>query len=247
MRYPDVDTVMTTELVATTPDTSFTQAARLLTEHAVSALPVLAASGRLIGVVSEADLMRKEQYRPEPTADHKPLLELPARREQRRRAHGLVVGDVMSEPVQTIRAHTPVTEAARALARSNVRRLFVVDAEDRLVGVLSRRDVLRLFLRGDQEIGEVVRHEVFERVLWADMALVVVTVEDGVVTLRGRLERRSEVDLAGRLTEAIPGVVGVVNSLRWELDDAQPEHAGGLPRVDPRAPGSFGPLRRDGR
>jgi CBS domain-containing protein len=103
--------------------------------------------------------------------------------------------------------------------RRKVKRLPVVDADGRLVGIVSRRDLLRVFLQSDEAIRAEILDDVFHRVLWVEPPQVSVEVHDGVVTLAGQLEQRSLVEIAVRLTTAVGGVVGVENHLTYKTDD----------------------------
>jgi CBS domain-containing protein len=131
---------------------------------------------------------------------------------------------VMTTPVVTIGPDAPVSTAAHELAVEGVRRLFVVDADGRLLGVLSRRDLLKVFLRSDEDLRRTVVHEVLQRTLWVKPTAVEVEVVDRVVTLRGTIERRSEVDIAYCLTRAMPGVVDVHDHLSYGWDDTDTSH-----------------------
>jgi CBS domain-containing protein len=124
----------------------------------------------------------------------------------------------MTVPVRAVEARESVSFAARELNRRGVRRLFVID-HGRLVGVVSQRDLLKVFLRSDEEIRVDVEREVFQRVLWADPSAVTVSVDRGVVILAGQLDRRSEVEIAGRLTPTIPGVIEVRNRIEHAWND----------------------------
>ncbi|HEX9338779.1 MAG TPA: CBS domain-containing protein, partial [Pseudonocardiaceae bacterium] len=130
------------------------------------------------------------------------------------KAVGATARDLMSGPVVTVGPNVSVTEAAGRLARSGLRRLFVVDG-DRLVGVLARRDILRGFLRGDPDIQRDIEREFRDYRLTVDPARVRVTVQDGMVWLTGRLEWQGDVVLADRLAKGVPGVVGVRNRLDY--------------------------------
>jgi CBS domain-containing protein len=124
----------------------------------------------------------------------------------------------MTVPVRAVGPDESVSFAARELHRRGVKRLFVID-HGRLVGVVSRRDLLKVFLRSDEEIRVDIEREVFQRVLWADPNAVTVAVNRGVVILSGQLDRRSEVEIAGRLAPTIPGVVEVRNRLEHACND----------------------------
>jgi CBS-domain-containing membrane protein len=121
----------------------------------------------------------------------------------------------------TIGPDASVVEAARLMDRARVKRLPVVDADGELVGIVSRRDLLSVFLRLDEAIrGEVV-DDVFRRVLFVEPPQVSVEVHDGVVTLAGELEQKGLVEIAERLCRAVDGVVDVVNRLRYRVDDSK--------------------------
>ncbi|WP_245959818.1 CBS domain-containing protein [Prauserella flavalba] len=208
---------MTRPVVTISGKTSFKDIVAVLAEHGIGSVPVVDAQDRPIGVVSEADLLAKEDRRgaPEP-----PSLFTELRRWRRwNRARGRLAEDVMTRHVVTIGRDDTLGSAARRLAEGNLRRLYVVDGTGKLVGVVARRDVLSVFLQPDEELGKLVRREVLHRAMWLDPGTVTVHVKDGVVSLSGTLERRSEVDIAGNLTAAIPGVVDVRNDLRAKVDD----------------------------
>ncbi|MEV1122033.1 CBS domain-containing protein [Actinosynnema sp. NPDC049800] len=226
MREPTVASLMTGEVVSVRAGTSFKELVTILTAGAFSAVPVVDDQGRPVGVVSEADLLPKEEYRGG-TEVAPPLFAKPETRKRWRQAHGTIAADVMTGPVITTGSDEPASAAAHQLAVTGVRRLFVVDAEGRLVGVLSRRDLLRVFLRTDAELRQEITHEIMGRTLWLEPVAVEVQVVDGVVTLRGHVERRSEVDIAVRLTRALPGVVDVVSGLTHRWDDTETSHRTG--------------------
>lgn len=210
MRTMTVGAVMTRNLSTVTPDTEFKDVAALLAREAISAVPVVDADGTLEGVVSEADLLPKEEY---VGATH--------RRFGGRRAHkaaALRARDLMTSRVRTVDIRAQLPAVARELARGGMRRLFVLD-EGKLVGVVARRDLLGVFLRPDDEVRDEVRGEVFELALHADPVSYSVTVKNGLVTLLGRLERKSAAVAAGTLTALVPGVVDVCNRLDYVWDD----------------------------
>lgn len=223
MREPDVASLMTREVVKVDVGTPFKEVVAILADGAFSAVPVVDADGRPVGVVSEADLLPKEEYR----GGTEPGPSVLARRDTRQRwrqAHGTTAADVMTAPVITIGPDEPASAAARELAVEGVRRLFVVDTDGRLLGVLSRRDLLKVFLRGDEELRRTIVRDVLQRTLWVKPTAVEVEVVDGVVTLRGTIDRRSEADIARRLTQAMPGVVDVHDHLSYSWDDTDTSH-----------------------
>jgi CBS domain-containing protein len=149
----------------------------------------------------------------------------------------------MTSPVLAVSPTESLIHATprRELSRRGVRRLFVLD-NGKLVGVVSRRDLLKVFLRSDKDIREEIRREVFTRALSADVESIAVTVQWGVVTMVGRLERRSEIEIAGRLVPGIPGVVETRNRLdyKWTtcLNDTTSDPGRGLAGRRLRLPGS---------
>ncbi|WP_216216591.1 CBS domain-containing protein [Amycolatopsis aidingensis] len=196
MRGPRVADLMTEPVVTVVPRIPFKEIVSVLAAHRIGAVPVVDSAGRPIGVVSEGDLLG--------------------------RPHGTTALELMNRKVRTIGRQEPLAEATGWLAAGRLRRLYVVDGSGRLVVVLARCDLLSVFLQPDDEIRTVVEREVIRRGLWAEPAQVVVGVRDGVVTLTGRVGRRSEAARAVALTGALPGVVAVHNKCRFAFDDLLP-------------------------
>jgi CBS domain-containing protein len=204
--------VMTTSVVTVDRITPYKEIATLLAEHQVSALPVLMMGRKVAGVVSEADLLRLEDQR-ERSARAVGRARLTWRR--RRQHWGLTAGDLMTAPPITIHPDATLPAAARLMNQHHVRRLPVVDSDGVLIGIASRRDLLSVFLRPDEDIAADVAG-VFTDILLVDPATLTVTVKAGVVTLTGEpkpLEQPSLIPVAVRLTWEIDGVVDVVNEL----------------------------------
>ncbi len=137
----------------------------------------------------------------------------------------VMAGQSMTEPPVTVCAETTIVEAARTMAQRRVERLPVVEEEDRLVGIVTRRDLLRVFLRPDKEICDEVVEEVLVRALWLTPRSVDVSVVEGVVTLAGHMERKSETEIAVSMAKQIDGVVAVVDNLTYRLDDSHVQPA----------------------
>lgn len=215
---------MTRTVVIVDGSAPFKDVVRLMQEYQVSALPVVDSSERLVGIVSEGDLILKEDPYLEGEAH---LLEGRRRRIQREKAQGLVAGQVMTTPPVTVQATTTLGEAARMMHRRKVKRLPVVDADGKVIGIVSRADLLKVFLRTDAEIAEDVVDGIIRRTLWIDPATLRVVVSDGVVLLEGQLERRSLVPVLIGLVHAVEGVVGVEDRLSYSVDDVSP--SGDLP------------------
>ena len=125
----------------------------------------------------------------------------------------------MTTPVVTVMPAASLGEAARLMHRKGVKRLPVVNDGGKILGILSRADLLKVFLREDADIGHEVHEDVVRRTLWIDPDTVNVTVHDGVVRLDGQLERRSLIPVLERLVSAVEGVVGVDNHLSYVVDD----------------------------
>lgn len=215
-----VRNVMTREVVTVNEQAPFTELVRLMAVHKLSALPVVDGDGQVVGIVSEADLLRKEEYQDEQDAPH--WLERRHQRVARAKAAGRTAADLMTSPVVTIDSDATIPEAARLLARHRIKRLPVVD-DGRLVGIASRSDLLRLFVRDDEEIRQEIVEEVFHGPMLVAPNAILVTVQDGITNLTGYLETRSLALVAVHLTRAVPGVVDVVDQLTYERDDTRPE------------------------
>jgi CBS domain-containing protein len=214
-----VDDVMTREVVAVAPGASLKEAAHLLVAHRISGLPVVDRDGRVIGVVSERDLLFKE--RGELGADEalpEPLAAVAAANRRKLEAH--VVGEVMTTPAWTIEPQRTVAAAAKLLLDADVHRLPVV-AGGRLVGVVSRADLVRAFTRSDAEIAREIREDVLVRTMRIDEGCVAVEVADGEVTLTGTVETHADAAVLPTLVAKVPGVVDVRARLHWS--DVDPE------------------------
>lgn len=216
MKEPTVESVMTRKVVTARPATPFKELVALMAEHRVSGLPVVDTDDRPLGVASEADtLVKQEQHGSTAT---KPWLGR-TRRARWRKATGRTAADLMTAPAVTVGVGTTISAAARLMAQKNIRRLCVVDVDGVLTGIVSRRDVIRTFLRADAEIGADIEEHVFKKGMWLFPGSLTVAVVDGVATLDGSVERRTTALIVGQLTQAVPGVVGIHNSVRYELDD----------------------------
>ncbi len=207
--------VMTRDVVTVGPASSFKACAELMRAHGVSALPVVVAGGRLAGLVSEADLMGNVARIPDEPA-------LPARADKQ----SLTAADVMTADVVTIASTASVAAAARLMFERHVKRLPVVDSSHHVIGIVSRSDVLRVFLRGDDAIRKEVSHGLLNELPLLGRGRVQVDVKDGVVTLSGQVESGSLTGLLLRLVAAVPGVVGVENRLEFTPDLKEVELAG---------------------
>ncbi|MET7780492.1 MULTISPECIES: CBS domain-containing protein [Streptomyces] len=200
-----VSDVMTHTVAAVGRKANFKEIVRLMEQWKVSALPVLEGEGRVIGVVSEADLLPKEEFRDSDPDRYTQLRRL----SDLAKAGAVTAEDLMTAPAFTVRANATLAQAARTMAHAKVKRLPVVDDKGLLEGVVSRGDLLKVFLRDDEDIAEEVRREVVSYLFRAPSSPVRVQVHDGVVTLAGRVRDTSLVPVAARLVRAVEGVVDV--------------------------------------
>ncbi|MFH8570099.1 CBS domain-containing protein [Streptomyces sp. NPDC017993] len=206
-----VGTVMTGDVVPARDTTPRAVLERWLAEYDISGLPVVDADDKVIGVVSATDLRRSGR--------------------RTGRAGPPSTGELMSAPAITIRADDSVVRAARVMAERGIERLPVVDEEARLIGIVTRRDLLRIFFRPDAELRDEVLDEVMVRALWLSPHSVDVVVRGGVVMLSGALENSGDVAVAVQMTRQIDGVLGVVNRLTHRREaahrhaDHAPDHA----------------------
>jgi CBS-domain-containing membrane protein len=212
--------VMTRGVVTVPPEMSLREVARTLTEHQISGVPVVDEDGAILGVVSEADLLVKQLSRP--VSRRLPLEWILGERhdpaELRRRA-ATTASEAMSAPAVTIDAGRPLREAAAVMIDRSVNRLPVT-ADGRLVGIVTRADLVRAYLRLDQEILHAVTEDVVRRTMWLDPAALDIDVRDGVVRLGGTVDRRSTARILEKLIGLVDGVALVESMLTWELDDS---------------------------
>ncbi|WP_405810897.1 CBS domain-containing protein [Streptomyces sp. NBC_00210] len=224
MKLSNVASLMVGEVISVTPATPFKDVAKLLAEHDITGLPVLDDDGRVLGVVSESDLLVRQasaggadEEQQGPRHGRTPRSTADTRDDKR---EGLTAGLLMSAPAITVRVEDTIAKAARTMLRRGVERLPVVDAEDRLVGIVTRRDLLQVFLRPDSEIRRHVVEDVLTDALGLAPNVIEVHVVDGVVTLEGLLERHSQIPVVLQLTQRLDGVVSVVDHLSSRVNDS---------------------------
>jgi CBS domain-containing protein len=212
-----VNDVMTTTVVAVKKGASYKELAALLRKYRVSAFPVLDDAQKVIGIVSEADLLAKEAL----NADRGGPIAAMVHHKELEKADGVTAGDLMTSNVVTVKRDDTVEQAARLMYHLQVKRLPVVDAGGYLVGIVSRADLLTVFDRPDQEIRAEIVDDVILHEFLIDPALFTVTVADGVVTIEGTPETA---DLGRNLMNRIRHVTGVV-AVRDELSWPPPERS----------------------
>jgi CBS domain-containing protein len=218
MRHYQVRDVMTAEPVTVTPATSVKDVADILVRQRVGAVPVLTVGGKVVGIVTEADLLRKEELQRDPEGQHSMHLTYRARRSI---ATAENAREIMNTHPATVRAGATVAEAARVMDRQQVTCLLVTDENSKLLGMVSPRDLLRVFLRPDQEIRAEIIREVLAGYLGTNPAMVLLDVTDGVVRLTGELERKSMLALIQPAVRAVDGVIDVEAQLGYAIDDTR--------------------------
>jgi CBS-domain-containing membrane protein len=212
--------VMTGEVVAVRREASFREMAARLRQFRVSAFPVIDENRRVIGVVSEADLLAKEALAGEHAGIPAAVTGILHHKDYQK-AEGLTAGDLMTHPAVTVRPEDTVEHAARLMYTLQVKRLPVVDAGGYLVGIVSRADLLSVFDRTDEEIHSEIVNDVILREFLVDPAVFMVSVADGVVTIQGNPETA---DLGHNLVTRIRHVQGVV-AVSDELAYPPPERS----------------------
>jgi CBS domain-containing protein len=231
-----VGDVMTRSVVSVRSWTPLKEVAQLLIERRISGLPVIDDNGALLGVVSEGDFLMKEQGAQ--AIRHRPLARIFGEsRESRARLakfEAVTAGEAMTAPAVTIASGRHIAEAAAVMTTRGVNRLPVVD-EGRLVGIVTRADLVRAYVRSDDELAATIRDEVLLRILWLDPAQFTVLVKDGVASIAGRVERRSTAEMIERAMSMVPGIVDVQPDLTWSMDDSR-EEPSSLDLVFPMSP-----------
>jgi CBS domain-containing protein len=214
-----VQDIMTREVVTVGPEAELRDVARILVDYGISGLPVCGVQRELLGIVTEGDILVKEGG---PREERRFLGRL-RRSETKiaRKARALKAKDAMTMQVMTISPYAPVAEAARRMSDLGIKRLPVVRDGD-LVGIVSRTDLVRAFVRSDEEIRREIREDILRRTLWLEVPDVVkVRVARGAVHLSGYVETASDAVLLEKLVAHVPGVVSVDAELDWRFDDTE--------------------------
>jgi len=199
--------VMTTDVTAVEENASYKQIVTTLVEHRLAAVPVINRHRVVVGIVSESDLLARiaSGRGGLPRGHH--------HAELGRRLHGATAVELMTRPAITTSPDVTVAEAAQQSAHDRVHRLPVVDADGRLVGVVSRGDLLRTFLRPDREIEQEIRNDIVAGRMALDRTTLTVTVHQGTVTLGGAVESAPVMAALLDQVRAVGGVVAIRNEL----------------------------------
>ncbi|MFN8203322.1 MAG: CBS domain-containing protein [Solirubrobacteraceae bacterium] len=214
-----VEDVMTTTVATVAPETSLKEVARELAERQISGMPVVDEAGAVVGVISEADILAKEQAAdPRHARLLSRLLDRSAADDQLK-LDARTAGEAMTSPPITIEAFWSVASAAERMLTNKINRLPVV-RQGRLAGIVTRADIVRAFARTDETIAREVREQIdLTLALAGDTAQVDFTIDNGQVTLDGRVEQRRTAETIPYMLALVPGVVATDSNLSWTTDE----------------------------
>jgi CBS-domain-containing membrane protein len=212
-----VKDIMTTRVISVGKDTTFREMATALREYRISAFPVVDGDRKVIGIVSEADMLNKEAL-----IDESGVFGGILHRKDQAKARGITAGDLMTTAVVAVRPEDTVEHAAKLMYDRGVKRLPVTDESGHLVGIISRADVLSVFDRTDGAIHHEITQDVLVGEFVQDPRDLHVTVMDGIVTLSGRPDTS---ELGHRIIQRVRHVPGVV-AVRDRFDNPPPERPG---------------------
>ena len=202
---------MTRDVLTVAPELPLKDVAAILTRNHISGMPVVAADGTVLGVVSEADILRKAEGLP-PNLGGRFRWLLRRVDGELGKVSARTAGEAMTAPALTIRKTQQVSEAAGLMITHRINRLPVV-AQGELVGIISRADVLRAFERSDEELEREIREDVLRDALWLSPETFEVHVDDGVASLKGHVQSPQDADALVRFVRRVPGVVDVAAEL----------------------------------
>jgi CBS domain-containing protein len=214
--------VMCHDVLVVAPETPLKDVAQLLIDRRVSGVPVVDAQGTVLGVVSETDFLIKEQG--SDAVAHRPMSRLLGDSADTRRMLAKVsattAAQAMTSPAVTIEPLAPISRAAALMTSRKVNRLPVME-DGRLVGIVTRADLVRSYVRSDEELRNTISHDVLHQLLWLDPASFTVLVHDGVASISGHVERRSTAEMIERSVAMVPGIVNVRASVTWRFEDRE--------------------------
>lgn len=219
-----VEQLMTRSVITVSQETPVSDVARLLVEHGISGLPVVDADGRVVGIVSEGDVLLKEAGHTTAAPSRRPLARLfgfggsstPAAPDK---LTAQTAGELMTSPALTISPLRTLRTAAEMMTSHRVNRLPVVDVDGRLLGIVSRADLVRAFVMTDEELVRTIRGELLHRIMWLDPDKFEVTAQHGAVKVSGQVIKRSTAETIERFLHSVPGVNSVELDLPWTEDD----------------------------
>lgn len=213
--------LMTEQVLTIGPEAPIKDVAKVLVDNGISGLPVCDIECRVLGVISEGDILYKEH---DPREGHiggplRWIIDGTPNYAGYVKADALTAGKAMTTPAITIPPYESVAEAARIMCELGVNRLPVVK-DERLVGIITRSDLVRAFTRSDEDIAREIREDVLHRIMWIDTGKVEAVVQRGRAVLTGRLNTRSDVEHLAKLVRRIPGVTSVESQITWNVDDS---------------------------
>ena len=217
--------LMQSDVRTTSTDASLKDAARTLVENRISGMPVCDADGKVVGVISEGDILFKERGRPEQRPAPLGWLLDGGSKADLKKATARTVRDAMTAPAITVRPSSSATEAARVMIEQGVNRLPVVTQDKRLVGIVTRADLVRAFARPDAQIATEIQKDIVERVLWAEPSAIDIFVDKGEVRIGGELETRTDVEILEQLVQRVPGVVSVESTVTARIANGNGERS----------------------
>jgi CBS domain-containing protein len=189
-----IENLMTSDVITVSPDASLKDVAGLLAQYRISGLPVVDESGAVVGVISEADILSKEIGK---------------------KQDALTVKDAMTAPARTIGPQRTAADAAKRMLDEKVNRFPVVDGDGVLLGIVTRADLVRAFVRSDEAIADEIREDVVLKTLWIAPEALDIAVHDGAVRIGGRVESKTDAELIEAFARRVPGTVSVESHLTW--------------------------------
>jgi CBS domain-containing protein len=204
-----ISQLMRRDVVVAREAQSLKEAAATLVAHGISGMPVRRQDDRVTGVISEADVLYKERGRAERRGGALAWLLEDDTAEIRAKARARTVAEAMTTPAVTISPSATLAGAARLMLVHGINRLPVVGEDGKLIGIVTRADLVRAFTRSDHEIEGEVRDDILQRVLWIDPSTFTISVRQGEVELTGEVEKPLQVELLQSLVERVPGVVSL--------------------------------------
>jgi CBS domain-containing protein len=186
--------LMTSDVITVSPEASLKDVAGLLAEYRISGLPVVDEAGTVAGVISEADILSKEIGK---------------------KQDALIVEEAMTTPARTIGPERTAADAAKRMLDEKVNRFPVVDGDGRLLGIVTRADLVRAFVRSDEAIATEIREDVILKTLWIAPEALDISVREGAVRIGGSVESKSDAKLIEAFARRVPGTVSVESNLTW--------------------------------
>ncbi|HVN62633.1 MAG TPA: CBS domain-containing protein [Gaiellaceae bacterium] len=209
--------VMTVDVLTVPTGKTLKETAQILATTGISGLIVVDDDRKVVGVISEGDILFKERSPEKRRGGGFAWLFFPDMLENEAKLDARTAGEAMSSPAITIGPDRPVGEAAAKMLDEAVNRLPVVDEEGELLGIVTRADLVRAFTRSDAEIEMEIRKELISRTFWLQPTDLEVEVHEGEVTVAGEVDTKSDAELLPELIAQVPGVVSVESNLTWKV------------------------------